>query len=77
MWAGCLPEGNREVTAAQATCRHHYAIDPPSGPLLSGQCRKCSKKRTWPADVEEARTKAYNGRVRLQIAAERKETEDE
>jgi hypothetical protein len=41
---------NKQQTATPqraAVCRHHWLIDPPSGPTSHGQCRLCGAEREF------------------------------
>lgn len=33
--------------AAQTTCAHHWIIDPPDGPVSSGECRNCGAVKNF------------------------------
>jgi hypothetical protein len=35
------------------TCVHRYRLALPNGPVVTGLCRKCGERRTWPATPDE------------------------
>lgn len=48
-----LDETREEAqVAAETTCRHHWVIDMPSGPVSYGKCRICGEERAFMNYVE-------------------------
>jgi len=41
--------------AAQPTCRHHWVIESPAGPVSNGVCRLCGEKREFKNYLENPR----------------------
>ena len=51
-----------EEEVAQPQCRHHWLIEPPSGPTSHGRCKRCGEERyfinstaDWVSDGQSAK----------------------
>jgi hypothetical protein len=51
---GCLTMDS-VTNAAHATCRHHWVIEMPNGPVSHGQCKVCGMERDFYNNPEDAR----------------------
>ena len=54
--------------APQALCRHHWLIEPPTGPTSKGRCKYCGEERyfinsisEWAREEQEAGTARDEG----------------
>ena len=61
------PRVQREATDGsrpRGTCNHHWLIDPPSGPISTGQCKLCGRARQFPNSSEDSIWDGAEGRSR-------------
>jgi hypothetical protein len=43
------------VASTTVTCRHHWVIEMPNGPVSHGQCKVCGTERDFYNNPEDAR----------------------
>ena len=43
------------ASTAAASCRHHWVIEMPNGPVSHGQCKVCGMERDFYNNPEDAR----------------------
>ena len=46
-----LEEGK---VATETTCKHHWLIEPPTGPASHGQCKRCGAERVFVNSTDES-----------------------
>lgn len=44
-----------EATTLPETCKHHWVIEMPNGPLSRGLCKRCGSERFFYNNPEDAR----------------------
>ena len=47
-----LPEKIKDASAVAQTCRHHWVIDAPDGPVSRGKCRACGEARDFKNTID-------------------------
>jgi len=40
-------EDDNQTQQPQSQCTHHWVIDPPSGPISYGTCKKCGETKEF------------------------------
>jgi hypothetical protein len=50
---GIRPGAVMERPASRGTCRHHWLIEPPNGPISKGVCKLCGEVKLFDNILED------------------------
>ncbi len=78
--ASSAGEKSREATMARRRAHeHHWLLDAPNGPVRTGKCKLCGKRRNFPNSSEDSIWDGADGRSRwndMGISRRRKSQDD-